>query len=147
MVPLPFALQRYVNVGGRVNPQIWKLIFKGEKKEALEKALTRRLVAWPRFRGRGYISSGRIGCSRCLRVSGEFFDRSGFGADRAAEQQSSGAERLNEERMNEASKEERKVKSKLEFIEGLEEKERHRQTHFDLVHRCARFRANIVPVR
>lgn len=49
--------------------------------------------------------------------------------------------------MNEASKEERKVKSKLEFIEGLEEKERHRQTHFDLVHRCARFRANIVPVR
>lgn len=80
-------------------------------------------------------------------MSGEFFDRSGFGADRAAEQQSSGAERLNEERMNEASKEERKVKSKLEFIEGLEEKERHRQTHFDLVHRCARFRANIVPVR
>lgn len=45
LVPLPFALQRYVNVGGRVNPQIWKLIFKGEKKEALEKALTRRLVA------------------------------------------------------------------------------------------------------
>lgn len=38
-------------------------------------------------------------------MSGEFFDRSGFGADGAAEQQSSGAERLNEERMNEASKE------------------------------------------
>lgn len=47
---------------------------------------------------------GRIGCSRCLRVSGEFFDRSGFGADRAAEQGLSGAERLCfGKRINEAS--------------------------------------------
>lgn len=39
MVPLPFALQRYVNVGGRVNPQIWKLIFKGGKKGGSRKSI------------------------------------------------------------------------------------------------------------
>lgn len=39
LVPLPFALQRYVNVGGRVNPQIWKLIFKGGKKGGSRKSI------------------------------------------------------------------------------------------------------------
>lgn len=77
-------------------------------------------------------------------MSGEFFDRSGFGADRAAEQQWG---REIERGKNERGFE-RKVKSKLKFIEGLEEKERSNAFRSRPPEAsCARFRANIVPVR
>lgn len=112
--PFTHSLHIYIHVnGGRVNPQIWKLIFKtggrknigGSRKSINEEAGVAEIPL--QRSGCIYIYiylGGRIGCSRCLRVSGEFFDRSGFGADRAAEQGLSGAERLCfGKRINEAS--------------------------------------------
>lgn len=111
--PFTHSLHIYIHVnGGRVNPQIWKLIFKaggrknigGSRKSINEEAgvaeIPLQRSGWDIY----IYLGGRIGCSRCLRVSGEFFDRSGFGADRAAEQGLSGAERLCfGKRINEAS--------------------------------------------
>lgn len=101
--PFTHSLHIYIHVnGGRVNPQIWKLIFKaggrknigGSRKSINEEAgvaeIPLQRSGWDIY----IYLGGRIGCSRCLRVSGEFFDRSGFGADRAAEQGLSGVREI-----------------------------------------------------